>query len=160
MQLGLSAKIAAWARIFRLASPIDPLTGYKNSPLWGIVKSALRLRPVNAHFPKLFRPFGEAAPALIAFFRRRRGINHFVDRLGGELLSAQPPAAGLGNRLPCRLRLEPELDQAPDGFGAGDAIRGGPLLDLINKGLRQARADKRVFAGCRSTTPLFWVHLN
>jgi hypothetical protein len=73
---------------------------------------------------------------------------------------ADPVCASPCAQLADWLRPQPEFDQAADGFGARYFVGGRPMLNLINEGLRQACADKRVFARRRTTAFLFWVHLN
>jgi|ERR1700689_1124843 hypothetical protein len=51
----------------------------------------------------------------------------------GEILSAQL-MAGLADVPRWRLGLEPDLDQAADGFGARGVVRFGPGLNFHNEG--------------------------
>jgi hypothetical protein len=52
--------------------------------------------------------------------------------------------AGLAS-LP--LRLEAELDQAPDSFGAGRGIFSAPFLNLAHQFIRDADPVQRLCAG-------------
>ena len=45
------------------------------------------------------------------------------------------------------LRLEPELDQAADGIGAGRGIFSAPFLNLAHQVIRDADAVQRLCAG-------------
>jgi len=94
----------------------------------------LRLRLINASLTKFARSLGESAPALGAFFGRRRGIANLFDCFGGELPSAQPPT-GSSNGLFFRLDPKAELDQAPDRLGTSRVIvlLFGPGIDLCNE---------------------------
>jgi hypothetical protein len=73
--------------------------------------SFLRLRQIEAVLAEFGRPLSEAVSTLGAFFGRGRRVDNFLDRLRGELLSAQTPARLADG--PCwRLDLQPQLDQA------------------------------------------------
>jgi hypothetical protein len=80
-------------------------------------RTSFRLRPrlIKTSLTKLRRPLGEPLPALGLLFGRRGGIDNPFDRFGGELPSAQPPAALAGGPR-WRLDLEPDLDQPADGL--------------------------------------------
>src|ERR1700736_5224245 len=58
--------------------------------LLALVKSGFRLRQIDPILPKFRRPLSQSVLALSALFGRRRGIDNLLDRLRGELLSAQP----------------------------------------------------------------------
>ena len=118
----------------------------------------LRLRLIDASLAKLTRPLREPASALGSFFRRCSGIDHFFDRLCGELLSPQRPA-GLAGGPRWRFDLQPKLDQSADGFGAVSLVILRPLVDLDCDLSRQPNGADGVAAGSWSTA-LFLVYLN
>jgi hypothetical protein len=91
-----------------------------------------------------------------------RGANRqAVDSLCREFSSTGHAPTEPSNRLRFGgVGLQPDLDQAADGFGAGCLARSGPMFDLINECLGQSRADERVLTRCGATPPFFWVHLN
>jgi hypothetical protein len=116
--------------------------------------SFLRLRQADPVLAEFKRPFGQTAPALGAFFRRCGRIDHPLDCLRGELLSAQPPS-WLADGLRRRFDLQPELDQAADGFGAAglqlafNRLPGRiPFLTLRRNASREPCNRRRGRVGC------------
>jgi hypothetical protein len=55
--------------------------------------------------------------------------------------------AGLQGEVRSFLGLEPELDQAADGFGAGRGIFSAPFLNLAHQFIRDAEPVQRLGAG-------------
>jgi hypothetical protein len=55
--------------------------------------------------------------------------------------------------------LQPELDQAADGFGTrGDIVLGPPLVNRRQLQIVPAHADLRAFAGWGGAAPFLWYH--
>jgi len=58
------------------------------------------------------------------------------------------------------LRLQPELDQPADGFGANGAVGSGPSIRFFDKRFRHPDRDVRIStAGRWPSSALFWCHL-